>query len=93
MRTVSGDWRGSARLSFTAREQAAGPSNGELCAARHCPVTVSYDPIMELTMPQAVYNTVRPINPQTVSFNQIGKSSILISSESAARLRILYDLK
>jgi hypothetical protein len=44
-------------------------------------------------MPQAVYNTVRPINPQTVSLSQIGKSSMVISSESAARFRILCDLK
>ena len=44
-------------------------------------------------MPQALYNTVTASIPQTVSFNQIGKSSILISSESAGRFRILYDLK
>ena len=44
-------------------------------------------------MPQAVYNTVRPIVPQTVSFSQIGKSSIVVSSESGARFGILYDLK
>ena len=36
------------------------------------------------TMPQAVYNTVRPTSPQTVSFSQIGKSSILFPQKAAA---------